>query len=130
MTPKIFNTATAVISGDLTSLLQPLDVSLNKPFKDRLRHEWTQWMMEGEKTYTTGGNMRAPSLDNLCDFVMKSWDAVAAKTVIKSFKKCGISNSLDGEDDMLSNNSDKETDFESPIDKANASSGSEADPYD
>ena len=55
----------------------------------------------------------------------------AAKTVIKSFKKCSISNSLDGEeDDMLWNDSDKETNVESPTDKANATSGSEADPYD
>ena len=33
-------TATAVIPGGLTSLVQPLDVCLNKPFKDRLREKW------------------------------------------------------------------------------------------
>ena len=31
---KCENTELAVIPGGLTSLLQPLDVSLNKPFKD------------------------------------------------------------------------------------------------
>ena len=31
---------------------------------------------------------------------------------------------------MLRNDSDMETDVESPADKANATSGSEADPYD
>ncbi len=79
-------------------------------------------MVEGEKTYTTGGNMRAPSLHILCDFVIKSWDAVAVKTVMKSFKKCGISNSWNGkEEDMLWNDSDKETGVKSPADKANGS---------
>ena len=30
----------AVIPGGLTSVLQPLDVGLNKPFKDRLKQGW------------------------------------------------------------------------------------------
>ena len=50
-------TATAVIPGGLTSLVQPLDVSLNKPFKDRLREKWMTWMMSGEKTFTSGGQL-------------------------------------------------------------------------
>ena len=31
------NTDIAIIPGGLTSQLQPLDVSINKPFKDRIR---------------------------------------------------------------------------------------------
>ena len=40
----------AVIPGGLTSVLQPLDVCLNKPFKDRLRKKWTEWMSSGSAT--------------------------------------------------------------------------------
>ena len=37
-----------------------------------------------------------------CNFIIKAWNDIDAETVIKSFKKCGISNSLDGmEDDYL-----------------------------
>ena len=36
------NTDLAVIPGGLTSLLQPLYVSLNKSFKDRVRKKWMQ----------------------------------------------------------------------------------------
>ncbi|KAG7170740.1 hypothetical protein Hamer_G013600 [Homarus americanus] len=44
--------------------------------------------------------MRAASLDVLCDFVIKAWDKVR-ETEIKSFKKCGISNAMDGTEDYL-----------------------------
>ena len=44
----------AVIPGVLIRFLQPLDVSINKPFKDLVRHFWNQWMLNGDKTFTKG----------------------------------------------------------------------------
>ncbi|KAG7175313.1 Pogo transposable element-like 10, partial [Homarus americanus] len=77
----------------------PLDVCLNKPFKDRVRDRWNKWMIEGEKTFTKGGNMRAAPIELLCEIVIDSWNAIKTETVVKSFKKRCISNSLDGEED-------------------------------
>ena len=37
----------AVIPGGLTSICQPLDVAINKPFKDNLHKEWHLWMANG-----------------------------------------------------------------------------------
>ncbi|GFS53788.1 hypothetical protein TNCV_731621 [Trichonephila clavipes] len=34
------NTDIAVIPGELTSLVQPLDVRINKPFKQSLKRQW------------------------------------------------------------------------------------------
>ncbi|CAG8829211.1 36424_t:CDS:1, partial [Gigaspora margarita] len=34
------NTDLAIIPGGLTSLCQPLDICLNKPFKDKLYQYW------------------------------------------------------------------------------------------
>ena len=91
------NTDVAIIPGDLTSQLQPLDVSLNKPFKGIL---WTA----GDKDHelTPGGRLKRPSITLWCRWVLTAWEKVATAIVIKSFKKCSISNALDGtEDGML-----------------------------
>src|ERR1044072_5517344 len=46
----------AVIPGGLTSICQPLDVAINKPFKDNLRKEWHLWMASGGAGLTVGEN--------------------------------------------------------------------------
>ncbi len=38
----------AIISGELTSLCQPLDVAINKLFKSNLHKEWHLWMTAGD----------------------------------------------------------------------------------
>jgi len=48
-----------------------------------------------------------PSICNVCEWVKNSWQQVKSETIVKSLKKCGISNALDGsEDDILYEESD------------------------
>jgi len=44
-TLKSLNTEPAVIPGGMTSMVQPLDVAINKLFKDRMRKKWQEWML-------------------------------------------------------------------------------------
>jgi hypothetical protein len=44
----------AIIPGRLTKKIQPLDLSVNKSFKSKLRSTWERWMMTGVKDYRIG----------------------------------------------------------------------------
>lgn len=100
----------AVIPGGLTSLCQPLDVAINKPFKDNLRKEWHIWMANGGAGQTAGGNLRRAKFSDVCGWVKRSWEKISDDIIINSFKDCHISDTLDDLDvsDDDRENSDKE----------------------
>ncbi|CAB4399489.1 unnamed protein product [Rhizophagus irregularis] len=98
------NTNIAVIPGGLTSRLQPLDVSVNKSFKTKMRRNYNEWMAEVVKELTPAGNLKKPSYETVAKWVRDSWNAVDVNLIQKSFKCCGISNKRDGtEDDWIFN---------------------------
>ena len=92
----------AVIPGGCTSVLQPLDVCLNKPFKTNMRKRWNEWMINGDKEFTPSGNMKRPSIPLILSWIRDAWHDIPSQMIVKSFKKCCISNAMDGsEDDAL-----------------------------
>jgi len=97
----------AVIPGGLTCQLQPLDVSVNKPLKGFMREECAKWIEAPTHHVTPAGRVKRPSISNVCKWVKNSWQQVKSETIVKSLKKCGISNALDrSEDDILYEESD------------------------
>ena len=101
------NTVVAIIPGGLTSQLQPLDVSLNKPFKEKVRVMWPEWIAGDEQKEFT--KVIKPSITLWCNWILKAWEQIDPAIVVKS---CCISNNLDGtEDDILfEDESDSDTD--------------------
>ena len=89
-----------VIPGRCTSVLQPLDVCLNKPFKVHMRQKWNEWMVNSEKQQTKVGNLKRLELGTVCQWIVDSWNEILLDMVIRLFLKCGISNSIDGTEDV------------------------------
>ena len=90
------NTDLAVIPGGLTFLLQLLNLSLNKLFKDGVRK---QWMADGIH--------KLKELIYL--WILQVWKAIPSEMITASLLKCGITNNLDGSQDELVYNSTKNT---------------------
>jgi hypothetical protein len=56
----------------------------------------------GEHEFTPAGKIKRPDVEQLCEWITEAWACISPALIEKSFKKCGISNKLDGtEDDYL-----------------------------
>ena len=62
----------AVIPGVLTSQLQPLDVSVNKPLNGFMHEEWAKWIEAPAHHITLAGRVKRPSISNPCEWVNNS----------------------------------------------------------
>lgn len=92
----------AIIPGGLTSVLQPLDVSINTPFEDNVCKMYVEWMASGVLGLTCTCRIKGPPLQTVCKWILAAWDLVSPNIVKKSFKKTGLLNALDRtEDDAL-----------------------------
>jgi hypothetical protein len=85
-------------AGGCTSIVQPMDKCISKPFKEIMRKSWREWMCQ-DRAKTKHGNLKQPTRQYAMNWVSKAWDSILQGTVINSFLVCGISNTLDGSKD-------------------------------
>ena len=96
---KSLNTEPIVIPGGMTSMVQPLDVAINKPFKDRMRKKWQEWILADQHTFTASGRIRKVELTQICQWMYEAWEDIPNELIKKSFRKYCITNAMDGTED-------------------------------
>jgi hypothetical protein len=85
-----------VICWSLTSIIQPLDITISQPFKESLRRFYGEWMAEVNHRYTAGGKIKRPHLETMFWWKLRVWDCISSDVKMISFKMAGIFNALDG----------------------------------
>ncbi|XP_069606515.1 uncharacterized protein [Ranitomeya imitator] len=107
---KDVKTDLAIIPVDVTNQLQPLDVSINKPFKAFMREKWNDWMAADHHDLTPAEQLKSPTIPQVCKWVKTSWQSIKDETVVRAFEKCGISNALEGSEDNVLHEDSEERD--------------------
>jgi len=87
-----------LIPPGMTRVLQPLDVSINGPFKQYMKNLYIDECIRNKDI-----NMKI-SREQILKWILEIWHdetKIKKEMVEKSFKICGISNSLNGEEDTM-----------------------------
>lgn len=69
--------------GGCTSIVQPMDKCINKPFKESMRQSCQGWMHEG-RAKTKMGNLKQPTCQDAINWVSKAWDSIKQDTTHSS----------------------------------------------
>jgi hypothetical protein len=94
-------TELVIIPGGMTLVLHPMDVSINKPFKDRLSQQYLTWIADPARELTEAGKIKRAPPSKVARLVAAAWKDIPVSIIVRSFKKCCISNALDGSKDDI-----------------------------
>jgi hypothetical protein len=109
-----------VIPGRMRSVLQPLDIFVNKPFKDRLRQQYLTWIADPARELTENGKIKCAAPSEVARWVSAAWKAIPESIIVGSSRKCCISNALDrSEDDIVWEDNDEDKDDNDWVESTN-----------
>lgn len=86
-------TGLVIIAGGPTSVLQPLDVALNKLFKDPVNEHYHELVL-GDNLITPTGRLRRSSLLTVAPLTVLK--VFPEEMMCKSFRECSIGKPLNG----------------------------------
>jgi len=78
-----------------------MDIYINKPLKDRLRQQYLTWIADPAHELTETGKIKCAAPSEVVQLVSAAWKAIPESITLRFFKKCCISNALDGSKDDI-----------------------------
>jgi hypothetical protein len=76
----------------MTRQLQPLDVSINKPFSHPVHEHYNAWLNKDNHTLTPREKIKRSTALIIVEWISKAWKEVPVNIISKSFLKCCLSN--------------------------------------
>ena len=80
----------AVIPGDCTPFLQPLDLTVNRSFKARMRQRWLSWLSRDDNPMTRSGNVRSISPVKFKQFIDDAFQETPYSVIVNGFQKAEL----------------------------------------
>ncbi|KAF0707580.1 hypothetical protein AaE_013543 [Aphanomyces astaci] len=80
-------TESEIIPGGFTCLLQPLDVAINKPFKDRIRKMYMMW---AAKNMLGKDKIKSPGRETVLQWIHASWSEITPEMIQNAFRACDM----------------------------------------
>ncbi len=77
-----------VIPGGYTSVLQVVDVGINKPFKDRFKSLFQEWQLENYDA--NNAVVPEPSRMEILQWVEASWNGISGESILNTYQHVGL----------------------------------------
>ena len=81
---RSLDTDLVFIPAGCTSICQPMDVSVNAPFKKKIIDFWVEWRHQ-PASRTAAANLKQPTQQHVINWISTSWEELADDIIKKSF---------------------------------------------
>ena len=88
-------TRVITIPGGFTSVCQPCDVGIMKPFKTRFTSLCQDWKVAEYARHGGTGKIPTPSRVEVLEWLNIAWGSITDNVIQNSFRKCGFTENQD-----------------------------------
>jgi hypothetical protein len=84
------DTDVAIIPGGCTPVLQPLDVGINKSFKDNIKKKFVSFYEKATGKMKKTDKIEGPRREDIINWIIQGWEEISSEIIINAFKKAKL----------------------------------------